>query len=80
MADLSLNAAAQVLGEHGHHMLAENVRGAQADIEALQEDHPLTALHTEFVEAHRGGASSNDIAQLLDDYLTARGYPTVLYD
>jgi hypothetical protein len=39
----------------------------------------LQALRVEFAEAHADGASSNDIVQLLDDFLTARGLPTVLY-
>lgn len=40
---------------------------------------PIRALHAEFAEAHADGASSNDIAQLLDDWLVAQGLPTVLY-
>lgn len=40
---------------------------------------PLAELRAEFLEADEDGASSNDITQLLDDFLTKRGYPTVLY-
>lgn len=40
---------------------------------------PLATLHAEFAEAMTGDASSNDVVQLLDDFLTKRGYPTVLY-
>lgn len=43
------------------------------------DNDPIRALHAEFAEAHAGGASSNDIAQLLDDWLVAQGLPPVLY-
>lgn len=36
-------------------------------------------LYAQFLEAAREGASSNDIAQLLDDWFTGNGFPTVLY-
>lgn len=36
-------------------------------------------LYAQFLEADRDGASSNDIAQLLDDWFTGNGFPTVLY-
>lgn len=39
----------------------------------------LAELRAEFAEADADGASSNDIAQLLDDFITARGLLTVLY-
>ncbi len=39
----------------------------------------LAELHAEFAEAEREGASSNDIVQMLDDGLTERGFPSVLY-
>jgi hypothetical protein len=40
---------------------------------------PIAELRAEFAEAHADGASSNDIAQLLDDWLVKHGQPTVLY-
>jgi hypothetical protein len=40
---------------------------------------PLDELHRQFVEEDNGGASSSDITQMLDDFLTERGYPTVIY-
>ncbi|RKR92686.1 hypothetical protein BDK92_7164 [Micromonospora pisi] len=46
---------------------------------ADQQTNPLDDLYREFLEADDDGASSNDIAQMLDDFLTKRGYPTVLY-
>jgi hypothetical protein len=36
-------------------------------------------LYAQFLEADRDGASSNDITQLLDDWFTGNGFPTVLY-
>jgi hypothetical protein len=36
-------------------------------------------LYAQFLEADRDGASSNDIVQILDDWFTANGFPTVLY-
>lgn len=36
-------------------------------------------LYGQFLEADRDGASSNDIAQLLDEWFTGNGFPTVLY-
>jgi hypothetical protein len=36
-------------------------------------------LYAQFLEADRDGASSNDIAQLLDDWFTENGFPTVIY-
>lgn len=45
----------------------------------VQRVGPIAELHTDFAEAHADGASSNDIAQLLDDWLVAQGLPTVLY-
>ncbi len=40
---------------------------------------PLAELRAAYLEWDEGGASSNDIEQALDDFLTQRGYPTVLY-
>lgn len=39
----------------------------------------LAELHAEFTEADQEGASSNDIAQMLDDFLTRHGFPSVLF-
>lgn len=36
-------------------------------------------LYRDFLEADEDGASSNDITQMLDDWFTANGFPTVLY-
>lgn len=36
-------------------------------------------LCAQFLEADQGGASSNDIAQILDDWFVDQGFPTVLY-
>lgn len=40
---------------------------------------PLDELHRQFAEEDNNGASSSDITQMLDDFLTERGYPTVIY-
>jgi hypothetical protein len=40
---------------------------------------PLAELHAAYTEWHDGGASSNHVDQALDNFLTERGYPTVLY-
>ena len=39
----------------------------------------VAALYAEFREADDDGASSNDITQMLDDWFTRNGWPTVLY-
>lgn len=36
-------------------------------------------LYSQFKEAVRDDASSNDIVQLMDDWFTSNGFPTVLY-
>lgn len=36
-------------------------------------------LYAQFKEESRGGASSNDIVQLLDDWFCEQGFPTVIY-
>lgn len=36
-------------------------------------------LYARFLEADRDDASSNDVAQLLDDWFTENGFPTVIY-
>lgn len=47
------------------------------DLEHHYADHrALADLRAAFAEAN---GSSNDIAQMLDDFLTSRGLPTVLY-
>lgn len=38
----------------------------------------LAELRVKFAEVNTGG-SSNDVVQMLDDFLTSRGLPTVLY-
>jgi hypothetical protein len=55
--------------------LAERIADALSE-HALE---PVAGLHAEFAEAHADGASSNDIVQLLDDWLVKHGQPTVLY-
>lgn len=40
---------------------------------------PLAELHAAYTAWHDGDASSNDVDQALDDWLTARGFPTVMY-
>lgn len=52
---------------------------AEAIVANLPTDATLTALHAEFAEAMRDDASSNDIVQLLDDFLVKQGLPTILY-
>lgn len=47
--------------------------GPQMKPAAVQE------LYDEFREADSDGASSNDITQMLDDWFTRHGWPTVLY-
>jgi hypothetical protein len=72
-------------GGGGYHLLDETDWAALDDEPAV--DRPaedtasevLAALRAEFSEAHASGASSNDITQILDDFLTVRGLPTVLY-
>lgn len=36
-------------------------------------------LYAQFKEANQDGASSNDVVQILDDWFTANGFPTVIY-
>jgi hypothetical protein len=36
-------------------------------------------LYALFLEADRDGASSNDVAQMLDDWFVDNGLPSVLY-
>lgn len=36
-------------------------------------------LYAQFREKHEAGASSNDVVQLLDDWFTGNGFPTVIY-
>lgn len=36
-------------------------------------------LYAQFREEHEGGASSNDVVQILDDWFTGNGFPTVIY-
>jgi hypothetical protein len=78
--DLVNHIAATIRRVDGNHTM-----GAGALAEAVVADLPnsgddvLLDLHAEFREAHADGASSNDIVQLLDDFLTQRGQPTVLY-
>jgi hypothetical protein len=68
--DLIEHIAATIRRVDGNHTM-----GAAALTEAivanLPTDATLTALHAEFAEAHADGASSNDVVQLLDDFLTA---------
>jgi hypothetical protein len=39
----------------------------------------VRALYAELLEADDTDASSNDVAQIVDDWFVARGYPSVLY-
>lgn len=39
----------------------------------------VRTLYGAFLEADEDGASSNDVAQLVDDGFVARGYPSVLH-
>jgi hypothetical protein len=39
----------------------------------------IRKLHTELAELHADGGSSNDWTQVVDDWFTAHGYPTILY-
>lgn len=57
----------------GVRQLDDAARGAAA------AGDPLAELHAAYTEWHDGDASSNDVDQALDDFLTKRGYPTVLY-
>ena len=36
-------------------------------------------LHRDFTEMDDSGTSSNDVVQMLDDWFTEHGYPTVIY-
>ena len=54
--------------------------GATPEIGCYVEDvDPLRLLHAAFAAARDDDATSSDFVDWLDDYLTARGYPTVLY-
>jgi hypothetical protein len=54
--------------------------GQGAEIAYRQGEQDILAeMRAQFATAHAGGASSNDIVQLLDDFLTSHGQPTVLY-
>jgi hypothetical protein len=39
----------------------------------------IDQLHADLTEADDDGASSNDVAQIVDDWLVDLGYPTILY-
>lgn len=39
----------------------------------------VRALYADLLEEHEDGASSNDWVQIVDDWFTANGYPTILY-
>jgi hypothetical protein len=80
--DLINHIAATIRRMDGGHTM--NAWGVAALAEAIVADLPsaqdaITELRAEFAEAHADGASSNDIAQLLDDWLVKHGRPTVLY-
>lgn len=36
-------------------------------------------LHSQLTELERDGGSSNDFAQVVDDWFTSHGYPSVIY-
>lgn len=36
-------------------------------------------FYREVLEAHKFGASSNDVAQMLDDFFVQQGFTTILY-
>jgi methyl-accepting chemotaxis protein len=59
------------------HVLMAEIRASLAAIADAVD--PIAELRAEFAEAMADGASSNDIAQLLDDWLVKHGQPTVLY-
>lgn len=42
------------------------------------ESHAVCQLYRDFQDAERFG-SSNDVAQILDDWFVEQGFPTVLY-
>jgi DNA-binding IclR family transcriptional regulator len=58
------------------HLLHDMVRDG---VLVADDSDAITELRAEFAEAHADGASSNDIVQLLDDWLVKHGQPTVLY-
>lgn len=43
------------------------------------EPQAVCELYRDFVESERFGGSSNDVAQMLDDWFVEHGFPTVLY-
>lgn len=49
------------------------------DLPTIVETEAVLDLYARFLEEHQGGASSNDIVQLLDDWFTENGFPTVIY-
>lgn len=77
--DLINRIAATIRRVDGGHMMGAAAL-AEAIVEDFEGDLPaIQALHAEFLAADQDGASSNDIAQLLDDWLVKQGLPTVLY-
>jgi hypothetical protein len=76
--DLIEHIAATIRRVDGNHTMGASVLAAEIAAN-LPADPALAALRAEFADAHAGGASSNDTTQLLDDYLTRHGLPTVLY-
>jgi hypothetical protein len=39
----------------------------------------VRSLYAELLEADDSGASSNDWTQIVDDWFTTQGFPTILY-
>jgi hypothetical protein len=51
---------------------------AEADLPAVAPE-AVCALYRDVLEAETFGASSNDVAQILDDWFVEHGFPTILY-
>ncbi|MEN3308967.1 MAG: hypothetical protein V7603_5169 [Micromonosporaceae bacterium] len=59
---------------------AANTKPAPADAAMpTVEPQAVCQLHRDFLESERFGGSSNDVAQMLDDWFIEQGFPTVLY-
>jgi hypothetical protein len=74
-------------GEHWNaRLIREAAEGQPAPVQRFNphETRPadriaVDSLHSELTELHREGGSSNDFAQVVDNWFTDHGYSTILY-
>jgi hypothetical protein len=78
-AGWSVRHVAWVPSYDGPGVHVRRVRAAQTSAAPAPLSGELADMHREYVERHSDGASSNDVAQWVDEYFTERGFPAVLY-